>query len=295
MKPINLKPVTTTILGLILFAGMSALAPFAHAVDYIIICSGQSNMAGVANSKDMPDELRTVPANILYYHCNATVKDREVDKMEPTKSFDDGPMDGPVPRMYGPIPRFAHLIAAARPNDRFIILLNAQGGTGLATWVPDYTPKEIAAKLPIGKFYNIMVPRIAALRKKYLNAKPLAFLWLQGEHERFNADWTAAYGDNLKRLTANMRRDTGNPELLTLIAEPGLTSEGVFDAIGKFTQEDKHSALIKTRDFNNGGKNLHFNAQGYDEIGKRYAAALLSRMPENSATSKPAETQKAQP
>lgn len=255
---------------LLAFLGFTSSS--ANATDYIVICSGQSNMGGVAKVEEMPDELRKMPANVTYYCLDPKAADPS--KLEPMKSFDEGR------KKYGPVPRFAIDIAKANPKDKFIILHNAVGGSALSQWVPDYAPKEVAEKYKwgIGNLYKPLEAQIASIRKLHPDAKMLAFLWLQGETDSFD-DTSAIYKDNLARLVANVRKDCGNPEMLAVVAEPAKSSDGVFKGIADFTNEDKMSVLVQTKDISAGGhSNLHFNAKGYDELGKRFAKALAAKM-----------------
>ncbi len=244
----------------------------AAAADYIIICSGQSNMAGVAKIEEMPDELRKMPSNIIYYCPDP--KSADPGTIEPKKSFDEGR------KKYGPVPRFAQEIAKANPKDKFIILHNAVGGSALSQWVPDYTPKEVAEKYKwgIGNLYKPLQAQIASIRKLHPEAKMLAFLWLQGETDAFD-DTSAIYKDNLARLVTNVRKDCGSQEMLAVIAEPAKSSDGVFAGIAAYTKEDRNSVLVQTKDLSGGGRsNLHFNAKGYDELGKRFAKAISGKI-----------------
>ncbi|CAN5461747.1 hypothetical protein BH10PLA1_BH10PLA1_02790 [soil metagenome] len=251
-------------LALRLFIAAAAIClPIAHAFagEYLVICSGQSNMGGVAVVADMPDEVRGVPGNVVYYHSP------DAKNLQPAKSFDDG-------KKFGPVPRFAHVLAAARPDDRFIILHDAVGGSALAQWVTNYEPNDIAKRFRVGELYQAMLPRLAAVHKAHPKAKPLAFLWLQGESDA--GPYAAPYGDNLKKLVASVRRDCGNPSMLALIAEPRQADAGVYDGIHKFVKDDKFAALIESKEIGRPG--LHFNAKGYDEIGRLFADSLAKLM-----------------
>ncbi len=267
-KLVSLRILTTGFL--LAFLGFTS-SP-ANATDYIVICSGQSNMAGVAKIEEMPDELRKMPSNVVYYCPDP--KSADPSKLEPLKSFDEGR------KKYGPVPRFAVDIAKSHPKDKFIILHNAVGGSALSQWVPDYTPKEVAEKYKwgIGNLWKPLEAQIALIRKLHPEAKMLAFLWLQGETDSFD-DTSAIYKDNLARLAANMRKACGSPEMLAIVAEPAKSSDGVFKAVADFTKEDRSSVLVQTKDLSGGGRsNLHFNAKGYDELGKRFAKALAGKM-----------------
>lgn len=237
-----------------------AAASNARAEEYVIICSGQSNMFGVAASEKMPDDLRPVPANVIYY------RQFNPAKITAEKSFDGD-------KRYGPVPRFAHALAEARPKDRFIILHDSVGGSSLSQWLPEYQPKDPRGK--DGYLYKAMQPRLSAIHKAHPKAKPLAFLWLQGEADKGPA--APVYGENLAKLIANIRRDTGTKELLAVIAEPGLADQGVYDGIHAFVKSDKRAAVVETKALGKG--QLHFNDKGYDEIGKMFAATLVGLMP----------------
>lgn len=262
-------------------AFLSGFLPNAHSSDYIIICSGQSNMNGAAPLQQMPNGLRSIPANVLYFESGAI--DPKTGKVDPMKTFDwtTGGWGNLTRSTYGPIPRFAHTIAGGHPNDRFILLLEAVGGSALCQWVPDYEPKELVDKVQLqrGQYYEENAPKIAALLKAYPKAKPLAFLWLQGESDQ--GAMAGVYLDNLKRLVAAMRRDTGNPELVAIVGEPCQADDKVFEAIDKFVQEDKNAVLVRTRDISGGGhKTLHFYPGGpVDAVGRRFATAFESRFP----------------
>ena len=245
------------------------------AKDYLIICSGQSNMAGVAPVSTMPEELKAVPANIIFY------KNSDITKpLEPLASFADGPK-------YGPTPSFAHALAGARPKDRFIILLNAVGGSGLMEWVPDYGPEELThrvnkagadIKMKVGNLYAFVPKQIETLRQKYPDAKPLAFVWIQGESDQ--TPWAAAYLPNFKRLVANMRKVTATPELFVITADPGKAEPPVYEAFVQSAKDDKNSVHVATRDLNP-GNGLHYGAPAYVEIGKRLAAAVAAHLKTN--------------
>jgi len=245
------------------------------AKDYLIICSGQSNMAGIAPVDTMPEPLKAIPANIVFY------KNSDVTKpLEPLASFADGPK-------YGPTPSFAHALADAFPNDRFIILLNAVGGSGLMEWVPDYGPEELThrvnksgadIKMKVGNLYSFVPNQVDTIRQKYPDATPLAFVWIQGESDV--TPWAAAYLPNFKRLVANMRKVTATPDLFVITADPGKAEQPVYDAFVQSAKDDKNSTHVPTRDLNP-GNGLHYSPTAYVEIGKRLAAAVIAHLNTN--------------
>jgi len=253
----------------LLVAGASPLL----AKDYLVICSGQSNMAGVAPVGQMPEELKAVPANIVYFKNSDLTK-----PLEPLTTFADAPK-------YGPTPSFAHALAEARPKDRFILLLNAVGGSGLMQWMPDYGPPELTSrvnksgttvKMPVGKLYAFVPKQIELLRQKFPDAEPLAFVWIQGESDV--APWAAAYLENFRRLVTSMRTVTSAPNLFVVTADPGKADAAVYQAFIEYAKEDKKSVHVSTRDLNP-GNGLHYSPTAYIEIGKRLAAVVAAHLP----------------
>jgi hypothetical protein len=250
-----------------LLLSFSFLVSSAPAADYLIIGSGQSNMGGVAKTKGLPDELKPMPANVLCFRPFDTTQ-----PLEPMKSFDE------IPK-FGPMPSFLHELSQAHPTDRFIVLHDSVGGSSLASWVPDYGPAELSTrpgkdgssvKLDLGKNYTAMAKRLAVLRKAYPEAKPLAFLWIQGESD--SGKWAEAYLENFKRLVANIRRDAGAPDLFVIVAEPGKTEEVVRQAFRDYVQQDPQSALVPGQDLSKG--QVHYDGPGYIELGRRLAKEL---------------------
>jgi len=243
--------------------------------EYLIICSGQSNMAGVAKIAELPEDLKAVPPNVICFQQPDAAK-----PLEPLTTFAGS-------QKFGPVPSFAHALATARPKDKFIILWDAVGGSSLMQWVPDYGPAELTVRVnkggmtiheKVGFLYQAFAPRLALVRKTYPDAKPLAFLWIQGESDK--GPLAGAYLENFKRLVANVRRDTGAPDLFIIPGEPGLADAGVYEAFRTYVKGDRNSVLVPGVDLSH--NQMHYNAQGYIELGKRFAKALVAHLPAGS-------------
>lgn len=240
------------------------LTPLA-AAEWLVVCSGQSNMDGRGAVDQLDAAQRAVPANVRYYY-----------KPDPTRpvrtqaSFDHR-------KQFGPVTGFVHAMAAARPADVFVVLLDATGGTALSEWVPDYTAPGVTIEAKRGEnghLYAALTQRIAAVRIAHPAARPLAFLWLQGEADK--GALGAFYLDNLRRLAANIRRDLATPELLVVPAEPTSAPPEVFAALRTFVGEDRAAALVECRSLARG---LHYDAMALLAIGRGYAEKVVARMP----------------
>lgn len=234
----------------------------------MILCSGQSNMGGVAKIESLPEELKPVPANVLYF----TAFD-STESPEPLKSFAEG-------RKFGSMPSFLHALSQARPKDRFIVLQDSVGGSALASWVPDYGPSELTSrpgkdgtsvKFDVGKNYRAMAKRLALLQKSYPEAKPLAFLWIQGEADKDR--WASAYLENFQRLVANTRRDMKSQDVFVIIGEPGKMEDSVRQAFADYIKADPKSSFVATPGLVR-GDGVHYDPKGYIELGQRLAKAL---------------------
>jgi hypothetical protein len=243
----------------------------AQAADYLILCSGQSNMAGAAKVAELPEDLRPVPDNVLYFKTFDLTK-----PAEPLKSFAKS-------QRFGPVPSFLHDLSKARPTDRFIVLHYAVPGSELATWVPDYGPPELTSrpwknggtlKLNVGKCYRATTDRLAVLQKLYPEAKPLAFLWIQGESDK--GKWAEVYLENFQRLVANVRRDMKSPDVFVIIGEPGSMEDGVRQAYDDYIKLDPRSGFAPTNGLGRDG--VHYKASAYLELGRRMAKELEALM-----------------
>jgi len=240
---------------------LSLAAGLASSADYLIICAGQSNMDGRGAVAELTPAQQAVPPNVRYYYRPST------ERPEPEKTFAHRDQ-------FGPATMLAHRLAQARPNDTFIIVLNAKGGTALSEWVSDYEAPgvPIAAKRGAhGHLYEDMLPRIKAVRAAHPNARPLALVWLQGEADK--GPLGPFYLANLKRLAANMRRDTATKDLLVVTAEPTSGAPEVFTALRDFVKGDANAALVECRSL---GRTLHYDAPALLTIGERCADAVLS-------------------
>lgn len=244
----------------------------AQAADYLILCSGQSNMAGAAKVEELPEELKAVPSNVLYFRTFDLTK-----PPEPVKSFADG-------KRFGPVPSFLHELSKSRPLDRFIVLHHAVPGSELATWVADYGPPELTSrpwknggtyKFPLGKCYRSTTDRLVVLQKTYPEAKPLAFLWIQGESDK--EKWAQAYLENFKRLITNVRRDMKSPDVFVIIGEPGRMDDAVRRAYADYLKLDPLSRFVPSEGLGR-ADGVHYEASAYLELGRRMGRELEAVM-----------------
>ena len=177
----------------------------------------------------------------------------------------------------------------------------AAGGQPIRYWVTEWdeiakkhgidTAKARAADKNKGTiYYQPILDQFAALLKKHPHPASVTFCWMQGERDaKENLD--AAYGDALKQLIANLRRDLKQPDMNFVIGRLSdhlKADNAPWQAVRKaqvdLAKSDPRGAWVDCDDLNdkerNGAKfdDLHYTPQGYELLGRRYvrqARALI--------------------
>ena len=251
---------------------MALAASAAPAAEYLIVCSGQSNMDGRVPAEQRPATLAVMPPNVRYY-IGAASNDKP---MRPrVKLVDDK-------ERFGPVPECLLTLSASRPADTFIAVKVAVGATALWQWVPDYDAgtsgfAKGAKDQANGHLYEGLAKAIAQARAAHPRAIPLAALWLQGEADH-KPEQAAIYLPNLRRLVANLRRDMGSATLAFIAAEPGSGQAQVYAAFPALAAEDPRAFVVRAKDLSH-MDNAHYDLAAITTIGQRYAAALHALLP----------------
>lgn len=175
-----------------------------------------------------------------------------------------------------------------------LLFKSNKGGTTLTKdWRPPSTVKRLGGK--VGYLYNRMIRRFHNMIKNIEDIYPpvkdrgyeiAAFIWFQGESDTGGDDpevWKD-YEQKLKELIADVRRDTGVPNLPFLNIQinniplwdgkPDKPKGGatIRAAQKKVAQEDPKGVWIST---SNLSKGYHYDANAYLVIGKRMAEAMM--------------------
>lgn len=179
----------------------------------------------------------------------------------------------------------------------------AAGGQPIRYWVAEWN--QIAEKhgIDVAKaraadkgrqlepfFYQSILEQFATLLKKHPRPASVTFCWMQGERDA-KEKLDAAYGDALKQLIENLRRDLKQPNMNVVIARlsdfgkpDDLPWQAVRRAQVDLANGDPHGAWVDCDDLNdkeaNGVKrdDLHYTRDGYERLGRRYvrqAKALI--------------------
>jgi hypothetical protein len=234
-----------------LFAFVAGILPAADADFHLYLLIGQSNMAG-RGKVELQDKV-AVPRVLMLNKANEWVS--AVDPI----SFDKTIAGVSLGRTFG--------IEMAKANKEVKIGLIpcAVGGTPIRRWQQQ------------GDLYQ------AALKRAKLAQKDgviKGILWHQGEGDSGKEETAKIYEAQLHAMIEAWRKDLGNQKIPVIVGELGqfwkrAKHKAVVDAALKaLPGKAKHAAWVSAEGLNHKGDGVHFNAAGYRELGKRYAAKM---------------------
>ncbi|MEQ9411231.1 MAG: sialate O-acetylesterase [Fuerstiella sp.] len=170
----------------------------------------------------------------------------------------------------------------------------AVGGQPIRYWVTEWNQIALQHGIDAEKvrakdkhkgtiYYQQILDQFAGLLKKHPDPASVTFCWMQGERDaKTNLD--AAYGDALKQLIANLRRDLKQPKMSFVIgrlSDFGTPDNEAWQTVRKsqveIAEADPLGAWVDCDDLNNKTKNgvvrndLHYTKDGYELLGRRYA------------------------
>jgi len=227
----------------------------------LILMGGQSNMTGLAKKEYLPNP--ELPKNIQFidYGLKGTLKT--------------------MPNNFGPEYGLSEKLNRAFPNQDFTLLKYSIGGASLLDWAPDYN-KETAEITGNAKFGNVYAKCFAKIDSLLANQEvlPTAFLWMQGERDARIPAAGKDYYINFKELISAIRDRIGQrdlPFIFGMVNPPAdryAALETVRKAQRKIAKELPNVFLIETDDLEKLKDNLHYNAAGQLEMGRRFGEQL---------------------
>jgi len=226
----------------------------------LFLLAGQSNMAGRGR---VADEDRAE-----YPRVRMLTRNNEwVPAIEPMH------FDKPIAAV-GPGRAFGIAIAESDPLIHVGLIPTAVGGSPVTAWEPGVLYPETGA-YPWDEALRRTRAAMAAGTVK-------AILWHQGESDA-NPDNAPLYEERLRSLIARFRAELGAPSLPFIIGQLGRfpgrpwneSFERVDTAHRRVAAEVANVIFVSSEGLGDNGDNLHFNADGARELGRRYAAAYL--------------------
>jgi len=230
----------------------------------VFILAGQSNMVGSGRVSELPAQYRDKLAGV---------------KLLRGEDWNDFQPHG---NRFGPEVAFAHAMAKAYPGQTIALVKHAVGGTSLLAWAPDWKEKQAArtANQKAGPLYKKLMEQVKPAASKS-EVEIAGVLWMQGERDARFPVVAQQYGENLERLIAALRQDTGVADLPFILGQvnpppkryPGV--EAVRQAQADVAKADPKVVLVSTEDLEKHTDNLHYNTAGQLALGKRFAEAYL--------------------
>ncbi|MEZ5535594.1 MAG: sialate O-acetylesterase [Thiolinea sp.] len=221
----------------------------AMARDRIYLLAGQSNMMGLAGTEGLPAAYKSTPPNVVFYYkggARPLARDKHI----------------------GPEVSFAHAVARAFPADRHIIVKFAATGSHIRQWFPgEHYYKGLLRQLELA--VSPETPEIEAI------------FWMQGEGDAFNKERASQYATNLTHFIRHLRQDlraAGAPFIMGLIDPIGRD----FPEVALVQQNQRlvnstvaNTYLLPAEGISKIYDNIHFDALGQVEMGKRFAQQYI--------------------
>lgn len=224
----------------------------------LILCIGQSNMAGRAK---MLDEDREIVPNA--YKLN---RDNKWVAAKAPYHFD---------KKYaavGPVDDFVRLYLKDHPGESVGVVPCAVGGTSVTTWVAE-------GKHGAGKNFTAALERAKAASQ---NGRFIAILWHQGETDaaKYGADaLMKTYPVRVKGIAEALRRELGDDTIPFIVGEIGRWKRGDGDhaarinpCIDKVAEILPRSGVASSEGLRNQDRH-HFDRESQRTLARRYYEA----------------------
>ncbi|WP_282135265.1 sialate O-acetylesterase [Seonamhaeicola maritimus] len=262
---------------------------------HIVLLAGQSNMVGAGDF----DELTTLDKERIEKVSNRVLLSTNGNEAKPLSYFNNKPSEKyNFTKRFGPEIFIGLTLAEANPNQEYLLIKRALGGTSLyGAWNPDWSAEK-SNEVEIGdlkkniKLYNLHLndieENVAGLKSKGKSYKFIGLTWMQGEKDT-NAEVSAkSYRNNLRKLVNKYRTDLKVRELPFVIGQvnvlprkykPGV--DLVREAQLKVGNSDLRHAIIETstdttwKDFPKYSDNTHYKAEGQKRLGTAFAQTLI--------------------
>lgn len=108
----------------------------------------------------------------------------------------------------------------------------------------------------------------------------ITFVWMQGEADA-KSGMAAVYEESLRGLMKQLRDDLKRPDMSAVIGRLSDHKNGTAGwdagraAQEKVAKEDARAAWVDTDDLNGPKNDLHYNREGYLELGSRFATKSI--------------------
>ena len=229
----------------------------------LIILAGQSNMVGAGRKEDIA--LPPKNENIMYYNLGRTMD------LRPASDASFGPELGIMQK-----------ITQHFPNEKFLIIKYAIGGSSIYDWSPDRDELKVESMgyPKFGKMCDSLFKYSSEIVAER-NVIPTAFIWMQGETDsRFvqaGKEYYEHFSKLIQRVRKEYRSDTlpviygkvnPEPKRYVGLAEVQKSQDSTYRTI-------PHTYMVNTDGLEKRQDSLHYSSQGQWELGKKFGNVLV--------------------
>lgn len=192
---------------------------------------------------------------------------------------------------------FTPTVKAALGAEKIIVVQDAMGGQPIKRWWKKWKSPDDNKLEPIGDLYDRLMLKVQQEIKEQKLAT-ITFIWMQGERDA-NKGWGKLYEASLIGLYQQLSEDIGRKDINFVIGRlsdfdlkntryPHWTM--IREAQVKVGESNPRFSWVNTDDLNDGisrkGKkienDLHYSAEGYKMLGKRFAENALKLIRNNT-------------
>ncbi len=267
-------------------------------VVHVVLLGGQSNMAGHGDYDKLGETIKQRIEKISHRVLLSTSENTDV-KPRPLSFYISHANDKyKFNKHFGPELFIGLTLAEANPNQEYLLIKKAVGGTSLyGAWNANWSTEkaEVAERGNVRKQMQLFnshkvnidnqLKRLKALEKEY---KIIGMTWMQGESDTKNNLAAKNYGENLEDLISGYRKHLNidkmpfiigqinvlpreykkGPELVRLAMQSVANSDDQVDIINTSIDDDWN-------DFPKHSDNLHYNVEGQKRLGISFAEKLI--------------------
>jgi len=177
---------------------------------------------------------------------------------------------------------FTPTVEAKFGAENTLVVKDALGGQPIRRWYKDWKSADGVAPESTGDLYDRLMGKVdSAIKSKTL--KTITFVWMQGERdakESHGEVYQASFAGLVAQLRADIKRDDINFVIGRLSDFDNDCTRykhwiKVREAQVEVAKADPRGAWVDTDDLNGDNDGLHYNREGYVELGKRFAEAAI--------------------
>ena len=253
----------------------------------VFLFAGQSNMEGRANGRRLTAEdhrrLQRVQNRIQLAFNHEPI--RPLNVVSPSEEIRRIYRRD---RIFGPELFFGVVLAEAMPDEKFLFIKLAAGGTSLhGCWNPDWTQEKAALMGEAGepKLYREFVNYLRHVLKHYSadEYELCSMFWVQGEGDSSVPEAAVNYGMTLQTLIEHIRCDTDSASLPFILFQVGSAqvAKGMRQCSANLANVTliPQSQRLDSPDFYEKMENGHYNYNGMKKLGTRFAEVFLHTYP----------------